>query len=198
MSSSASTTPAEPKLRADAARNRALLLGTARDAFTAADDDRSVSLEGIARAAGVGIGTLYRHFPTREALVEALYRSELDEVVDSADALFDGRTAFQSLRAWMDRYTRFVATKQGMSSALRAAWAAGSIPMGETKSRIVAVMARFLDAGAVDGSIRADVTADDVTDMLVGVFLATGNAKDAARVARLLDVLADGLRPRRA
>ena len=98
----------------------------------------------------------------------------------------------------MDRYTRFVATKQGMSSALRAAWAADSIPMGETKSRIVAVMARFLDAGAVDGSIRTDVTADDVTDMLVGVFLATGNAKDAARVARLLDVLADGLRPRRA
>ncbi|NNC13682.1 TetR/AcrR family transcriptional regulator [Planctomonas sp. JC2975] len=188
--------PQKPvKLRADAVRNRALLLASARDAFDAAHDDTAVSLEAIARSAGVGIGTLYRNFPTRESLVEALYRSELDAVVASADDLLTGRTAFEALRLWMDRYTRFVATKQGMTTALRAAWSSGALRMSETRERISATVGRMLAAGAVDGTIRPDVDASDATDMLVGVFVATGDAKDADRVGRLLDLLMDGLRP---
>lgn len=190
--------PQKPvKLRADAARNRALLLAAARDAFDETDDDTSVSLEAIARSAGVGIGTLYRNFPTRESLVEALYRSELDDVVASADDLLAGRTAFEALRLWMDRYTRFVATKQGMTNALRAAWSSGALRMSETRERISATVGRMLAAGAADGTIRADVDASDATDMLVGVFVATGDAKDTERVGRLLDLLMDGLRPQR-
>jgi AcrR family transcriptional regulator len=185
-----------PRLRADAARNRALLLATARDAFAASEDDTTVSLEGIARAAGVGIGTLYRHFPTREALVEALYVSELDGVAKAAGDLLAEHFAFDALRLWMDRYTRFVATKQGMANALRAAWASGSLRMSDTRASISGAIGRMLEAGASDGTIRDDVTADEVTDMLVGMFLATGDAKDERRVGRLLDLLADGLRPR--
>ena len=191
----ASTGGDSRKPRADAVRNRELLLAAARDAFVSADDDRTVSLEGIARTAGVGIGTLYRHFPSREALVEALYRSELDEVIAAADHLPEDRSALQSLRSWMDHYTRFVTTKHGMSNALRAASASGAIPMGETRARVIAVVARFLASGVTDASIRADVTPDDVTDLLVGLFLASGETKDAVRTARLLDLLVDGLRP---
>lgn len=183
------------KTRADAVRNRELLLATARDAFSAADDDATVSLEAIARTAGVGIGTLYRHFPSREALVQALYSSELDEVADAASEVLDGRPAAEAMRRWMDRYTQFVATKQGMPSALRTAWATGSLSMRETRTRIQDAVARLLEAGAADGTLRTDVTADDVTDMLVGVFAATGDAKDSARVGRLLDLLMSGLRP---
>ncbi|QDZ15850.1 TetR/AcrR family transcriptional regulator [Humibacter ginsenosidimutans] len=184
-----------PKLRADAARNRGLLLVAARDAFTAADDDAAVSLEGIARAAGVGIGTLYRNFPTREALVEALYRTELDDVVESAHGLLDGRAAFDALRLWLDRYARFVATKQGMMPALRAAWSSRAARMAETRERIEATIGDLLAAGGADGSIRPDADAADTADMLVGVFLAMGDAHDTRRVGRLLDLIMDALRP---
>jgi AcrR family transcriptional regulator len=186
-----------PKLRADAARNRALLLDAARDAFAEADGVTPVSLEAIARAAGVGIGTLYRNFPTRESLVEALHGSELDEVVASAGPLLEGRAAFDALRLWLVRYTRFVATKQGMADALRTAIASGAIRKNETRERITAAVGTLLDAGAADGTIRPDVDPGDLTAMLVGLFVAAGNAKDTARVGRMLDLLMDGLRPQR-
>jgi AcrR family transcriptional regulator len=185
-----------PKLRADAVRNRALLLDAAREAFEAADGRTPVSLEAIAKAAGVGIGTLYRNFPTREALVEALHASELDEVVASAGPLLEGRTAFDALRLWMDRYSRFVATKQGMADALVAALASGAIRRSETRERITAAIGGMLAAGAADGTIRPDVDPGDLTAMLVGVFVAAGDAKDTERVARMRDLLMDGLRPR--
>lgn len=190
-----STTEA-PRMRADAVRNRTLLLATAREAFAAADDDTSVSLESIARAAGVGIGTLYRHFPTREALVETLYVSELDDVANAAGALLAEHTGFDALRLWMDTYSHFVATKQGMPNALRAAWSSGTLRMSDTRERISGTIGKLLAAGAADGTIRADVTAADVTDMLVGIFVATRDAKDQSRISRLLDLLVDGLRPR--
>lgn len=183
---------ATPKLRADAARNRALLLNAAREVF-AARHDGPVPLEAIARAAGVGIGTLYRNFPTREALVEALHHDELDDVVATAAPLLDEHTAAEALRLWMDRYTRFVATKQGMADALRAAIASGAVRKSETRERINSAVGTLLDAGAADGTIRSDVNADDVTTLLVGVFAATGDANDTERVTRLLDLLMRGL-----
>ena len=91
------------KIRADAHRNRERLLETATAAFTAADGT-TVSLEAIARDAGVGIGTLYRHFPNREALVEAVYRTELAEVAASAGQLLERHPPVVALRRWMDRY----------------------------------------------------------------------------------------------
>lgn len=190
-----SSEPATPTLRADAARNRKLLLATARRLFQQADGE-SVSLEAIARTAGVGIGTLYRHFPTREALVAALYRSELDELSTAADNLLAEGPADQALRGWIRRYAEFVATKHGMRDALRQAWSGEGIPVGETRTRVTGVIARLLAAGAADATLRADVLADDVTATLVGVFLATPRGADDDQRRRMFDLVVDGLRAR--
>lgn len=177
-------------LRADAQRNRDTLVAVARAAFTAADD--AVPLEGIAREAGVGIGTLYRHFPTRESLVEAVYAAELDDVVASAGALLAELSPDLALRAWMDRYAAFVATKRGMIDTLRAGWVSGRLATPTTRERITATIASILTAGARAGSLRADVDPDDVTAMMLGVCLSTGTG-DAGRTGRLLDLVLDAL-----
>jgi AcrR family transcriptional regulator len=192
--------PADPParagrpLRADARRNRDNLVAVARAAFTAADD--TVPLEGIAAEAGVGIGTLYRHFPTREALVEAVYAAELDDVAAGAPALLDALPPDEALRAWMDRYARFTATKRGMIDTLRAGWASGRITTPTTRERITAAIATILTAGARSGALRADVDPDDVTALLLGVFLSTAANSTPEQVGRLLDLVVDGLRPK--
>jgi len=177
-------------LRADAQRNRDTLVAVARAAFTAADD--TVPLEGIARDAGVGIGTLYRHFPTRESLVEAAYAAELDDVVASAGDLLDRLAPDVALRAWMDRYAEFVATKRGMLDTLRAGWASGRLATPTTRERITGAIATILAAGAQAGSLRADVDPDDVTAMMLGVFLSTASGP-SDQTRRLLDLVADAL-----
>lgn len=185
---------AKRTVRADARRNREKLVAAARTAFTEADD--TVPLEGIARAAGVGIGTLYRHFPTREALVEAVYAAELDDVTASAAALLDRLPPEAALRAWMDRYAAFVATKRGMIDTLRAGWASGRMSTPTTRARITAAIAEILSAGARAGSLRGDVESDDVTAMLLGVFLSTAAGSDPDQIGRLLDLIVVALRPR--
>src|ERR1700734_2736996 len=117
------TQPRPP--RGDAERNRARLLDAARAAF--ASGREPVTLEQIARAADVGIGTLYRHFPTREALVEALYRKEVADLCGAAEELLKSRTPERALRAWMDEFANYVAAKREMADALRAMFAAGSV-----------------------------------------------------------------------
>ena len=180
-------------MRADAQRNRDALVAAARAAFTAADD--TVPLEGIARDAGVGIGTLYRHFPTREALVEAVYAAELDDVVASAREQLDRHPPPIALRAWMERYAAFVATKRGMIDTLRAGWASGRLATPTTRERITAAIATILAAGARVGSLRADVEPDDVTAMMLGVFLSTASGPPD-QTGRLLDLVADALTAR--
>ncbi|WP_164380661.1 MULTISPECIES: TetR/AcrR family transcriptional regulator [unclassified Streptomyces] len=186
--------PARPDrpLRAHARRNREKLVAAARDAFTAADD--TVPLEGIARGAGVGIGTLYRHFPTREALVEAVYAAELDDVTDGASALLDGLPPERALRAWMERYAEFVATKRSMLNTLHSAWASGRLATPATRERITAAIGVILTEGVRTGSLRADVAPDDVTAMLLGVFLSTAADDEPERTHRLLDLVVDALR----
>ncbi|TDC07370.1 TetR/AcrR family transcriptional regulator [Nonomuraea longispora] len=180
-------------VRAHARRNRGKLLAVARAAFAAAED--TVSLEGIARDAGVGIGTLYRHFPTREALVEAVYSAELDDVTASAATLLDEFTPEVALREWMNRYAAFVATKRGMVDTLRAGWASGRIATPTTRERITAAIGTILAGGAQAGTLRADVDADDVTAMLLGVFLSTAASDRWEQTGRLLDLVIDALRP---
>ncbi|WP_170133148.1 TetR/AcrR family transcriptional regulator [Arthrobacter livingstonensis] len=183
-----------PRPRSDAVRNRARLLVVARDAFTAGEGN--VALDTLARRAGVGIGTLYRHFPTRQALVEAVYRSELDEVAASADEVLGGNPADVALRLWIDRYATFFATKHGMAETLQGLLSAGVVAPTETRQRIRGTLGRFLEAGEADGTLRHDVAADDVVTALVGAFLATAGAPDAAQRDRVLDLLVDGLRSR--
>ncbi|MFJ6695304.1 TetR/AcrR family transcriptional regulator [Streptomyces sp. NPDC091272] len=179
--------------RADARRNRERLLEVARDAFTATEG--KAPLDAIAREAGVGIGTLYRHFPTREALVEAIYAAELDAVVTSAPALLSELAPAAALRAWMDRYAVFFAAKRGISDTLRAGWASGTIATPATRERLSTAIAEILDAGAQAGSLRADVEADEVTMMLLGVFLSTTAGNSPELTGRLLDLVVDALRP---
>ncbi|GAA1354010.1 TetR/AcrR family transcriptional regulator [Streptomyces beijiangensis] len=200
MSPSESTHPeptptgADRPVRADARRNREKLVTVARTAFAAADD--TVPLETIAREAGVGIGTLYRHFPTREALVEAVYAAELDDVATSPPTLLDQFPPEVALRAWMDRYAAFVAAKRGMIDTLRTGWASGRIATSTTRERITAAIAAILTEGARTGSLRADVDPDDVTTMLLGVFLATPAGITPEETGRLLDLIVDALRPK--
>jgi AcrR family transcriptional regulator len=180
--------------RADAERNRLRLIDAAQRAFT--EDGEQVALERIAKQAGVGIGTLYRHFPTRAALVEAVYRNELTRLQQSADALLEERPPAQAMRAWMDRFADYVATKRGMADTLRALVAEGTIMRSQTRAGLAAAIARMLDAGAAAGTLRDDVEPEDVLSSIVGVFLTTGATEQRPQADRMLDLLMDGLRPR--
>jgi AcrR family transcriptional regulator len=176
------------RIRSDARHNRERLLEKAAAAFAGADGP--VSLEGIARDAGVGIGTLYRHFPNRETLIEAVYRAELAAVAASAEELLQQYSPAIALRRWMDRYAGFVAAKHGMAESLRAVFDSGAVERGETRTRIVGAVNAFLQAGAADGSLRTDVRAEDVVSSLLGIFLASGSPDQAHR---MLDLLVDGV-----
>jgi AcrR family transcriptional regulator len=174
--------------RSDARRNREKLLEVATAAFTAADG-RPVSLESIARGAGVGIGTLYRHFPNREALVEAVFRTELAEVAETAATLLKRHPPKTALRRWMDRYASFVAAKRGMAESLHAMFDSGAMQPNDTRAAIAGAVDLLLRAGAEDGSLRSDVQADDVVSSLIGIFLASGSPE---QTGRLLDLLVAG------
>jgi len=181
-----------PPVRRDARRNRDRLIATAQAAFAAADGP--VALETIARQAGVGIGTLYRHFPTREDLVDAVYAAELDDVAASVPALLDRHPADVALRAWMGRYADFVATKRGMMETLRAGFTSGRIAP-PSRERVTAAVATILARGATAGVLRADVDPADVTALLIGVFFAIIDGAPREQTDRLLDLLVDALRP---
>ena len=181
-------------LRADAARNRQRIVEIAREQFS--KQNNSVTLEDIARRAEVGIGTLYRHFATREALVQAVYSSELDALMADGEALLKSHSAFQALRMWMDRYVTFVATKHAMRETISTAFTLRSGPLLETRSRMRTSIARFLAAGIVDHTIREDVQEDDLTVALAGTVLAMKLASDQDQLRRVLDLMMEGLRPR--
>lgn len=178
-------------LRADARRNRDRLLEVAIRAFS--QDGPDVPLDAIAREAGVGIGTLYRHFPTREALVEAAYRTELDRLCAAAPALLAGLPPEQALRAWMDRFVDYMTTKRGMADALKAVIASGGNPYAHSRDRMLTAIGSLLSAGIDAGTVRPDVAAADVLAGLSGVTLAAGERDQAGR---LLDLLADALQVR--
>ncbi len=181
-------------MRADARQNRERLLAAAVEEFTGSAD---VALDAVARRAGVGIGTLYRHFPTREALVAAAYRHEVEQVCAAADELATTRPADAALREWMGRFVGYVATKRGMAAALQRVVTAdpGTGLFAETYEEIVAVLRRLLAAAAEQGSIRADVDPDDVLRALRGAWLVAGEDGHGG-ADRLLDLLMDGLRYR--
>jgi AcrR family transcriptional regulator len=181
-------------LRADAQRNRDKLLEVAVRAFSQGGPE--LPLESLAKEAGVGIGTLYRHFPTREALVEAAYRSELARLCDSAADLLRELPADRALRVWMDRFIDYMATKQGMAEALRAVIASGGNPFSESRGRLTSAISLFLTAGAEAGILRSDVDPYDVLAGLSGISLTSGELTRREQAGRLLDLLLDGLRYR--
>src|SRR2546423_5441737 len=182
----ASTRP----LRADAQRNRDRLLEVAVRALS---HDGDVTLDAIAREAGVGIGTLYRHFPTREALVEAAYRNELARLCDAVPELLSTLPPDQAMRTWMDRFVDYMTTKRGMADALRAVIASGGNPYAQSRDRLMDAIGALLRAGAAAGTVRSDVEPADVLASLSGVSLAAGEPAQRDQARRLLDLLMDGL-----
>jgi AcrR family transcriptional regulator len=179
-------------LRADAQRNRTRLLEAAVHAFS--QDGPEVTLDCIAKDAGVGIGTLYRHFPTRESLVEAAYRNELDRLCDAATDLGQELAPDIAMRTWMDRFVDYMTTKRGMSEALHCVIASGGNPFSHSRDRMTDAVTALLHAGTAAGKIRADVEPVDVLASLSGVTLAAGDPAQRDQARRLLDLLMDGLR----
>ena len=161
--------------------------------FSAAES--KVSLEAIARASGVGIGTLYRHFPTKETLIEAVYRTELDALESEADELLSDRPAAEAMRQWMDSYAEFVVAKHAMHDALLVALAPRSSEGSEIRTRINATIAKFLAAGLHDRSIGGHVRPDDITVILAGSVFAAAASTDPRQIDRVFDLLMAGLRP---
>lgn len=179
-------------LRADAQRNRDRLLAVAVRAFS--ENGPGATLEAIAKEAGVGIGTLYRHFPTREALVEAAYRNELARLCDAAGELLTSLPPDEATRDWMDRFVDYMTTKRGMADALRAVIASGGNPFSESRDQLFGAIGTLLDAGVADGTIRSDVEPGDVLTSLSGISLTTGEPDQRDQASRMLDLLMDGLR----
>ncbi|WP_318843176.1 helix-turn-helix domain-containing protein [Myceligenerans pegani] len=179
--------------RADAARNRDQLLAVATRMFMSAGAEPS--MRAIAREAGVGIATLYRHFPTRESVVDAVYRDQVVRLTTGARELLDRLPPAAAMRHWMDLFGDWIAAKSGMLDTLLAMTESGEIAHAETRTELLAAIATILDAGRVAGDLRDDATADDIAASLIGIFTVAPRPEHDARASRLLNLLMDGLRP---
>ncbi|MDX3801551.1 TetR/AcrR family transcriptional regulator [Streptomyces sp. AK04-3B] len=181
-------------LRADAARNRTRLLDAARHAFTSGQVP--VSLKQIARDTGVGIGTLYRHFPTREALVEAIYRHELAQLCADAEALLRTEDPVHALRGWMDRFADYAMTRRETAQALRAVLTSEAETASPAREQLSAAVHTILAAGTATGTLRDDVHAEDVVLTLVGMLATTSPTEGRDQLGRMFDLLMDAVRSR--
>jgi AcrR family transcriptional regulator len=177
--------------RADALRNRERVLEAAKTVFSSGGPD--ASLEAIARRAGVGIGTLYRHFPTREALFEGVYRREVEQLVDLAEHLKVTSDPVDALRRWMRSNVEFVATKKGMSAALALTAHGTSQLTAYSLDRLTRAVDGLLQRAVAAGEIRSDISAEDILRTLVGICYAQDKSGWQANVLRLVDVFIDGL-----
>ncbi|MEV0949011.1 helix-turn-helix domain-containing protein [Promicromonospora sp. NPDC050249] len=180
-------------LRADAQRNRERLIATAAEAFASG---QAVSLDAIARRAGVGSGTLYRHFPTREDLVEEVYRDQVRTLRDDALVLLAEERPVRALHAWMLRFAEWAGERRGICEALVAMSATGRFGTGPVCDEVQAVLGMILEAGTVAGELRADVDPVDVGGILAGVLSVAGAPEQSAQLDRMLGVVVDGLRAR--
>src|SRR3954454_12075432 len=165
-------------LRADAARNRESLLAVASRAFATAETEPS--MRAIARQAGVGVGTLYRHFPTRESLVDAVYRDQVERLTTGARELLGRLPPAAAMRRWMDLFGDWIATKNGMLDTLLAMIESGDIAHAQTRTELLAAIDEILNAGRVTGELRADVTAEDIAASLIGIFTVARPPEHAA------------------
>jgi AcrR family transcriptional regulator len=180
------------KPRADAQRNRERVLQAAKAVFSAGGSD--ASLEAVARSAGVGIGTLYRHFPTREALYEAVYRREVEQLGDMAEQLKRDAAPVEALRRWLRANVEFVATKKGMAAALALAAQPPSALTAFSYERLTKAIGTLLDRAVASGELRADIGPEDLLRALVGMCLLHDQPGWQASVMRMLDVFIDGMR----
>lgn len=187
----ASHKPEIRRPRADAIRNRESLIEAATRVFGEARPQ--ASLEAVAREAGVGIGTLYRHFPTREALFDAVYRREVDHLGELAEQLAREAPPVEALRTWLHANIGLAATKRGMVEALQLAAYASDLK-AYSFERLTRALRLLLDRGVAEGLLRADLQPEDLLRALVGTFYADGPGDWQATAKRIVDVFVDGLR----
>jgi AcrR family transcriptional regulator len=180
------------KPRLDAVRNRERVLEAAKTVFSAGGPE--ASLEAVARTAGVGIGTLYRHFPTREALFEAVYLREVQQLADLAEQLKQKAQPVEALRQWMRSIVKFVATKKGMSTALALAAYKNSELFSYSFNQLTRSVRSLLDRAIAAGEIRADISPEDLLRALIGMCYMHDQPGWQTSVLRLVDVFIDGLR----
>jgi AcrR family transcriptional regulator len=187
--------PSEARaLRADARRNADLLIAAAREAF--ASNGANAPLDDIARAAGVGSGTLYRHFPTRLALIEAVYRDSVERLCADGERLAATEAPAAALFNWLRGFVTVVSEKRGLAAALSDEGRAQSL-FGECHAMINAAGSALLERAKDAGAIRADVPLDDVLKMAKAFALAAETSPEGPALAeRLLALSMDGLRPR--
>jgi AcrR family transcriptional regulator len=183
------------KPRADALENRERLIEAAKKVLGQGGPD--ASLEAVARRAKVGIGTLYRHFPTREALFQAVYRHEVEQLIELAEVLQGKGDAVEALRAWMHAYVELVATKRGLLGALAVTVTESSKAMyAELSVRVTESVKILLGRAISTGKLRPDIRADELLHTIFALCYAPQpEAGWKAQVLRLLDIFIDGLRP---
>lgn len=182
----------ERPLRADARRNRDRILSAAVRVFT--EEGLDAHLERIAREAGVGTATLYRNFPTREALVEAAYRNEVVQLCDVVPELLATKPPFEALRSWTRLFMDYATAKLGMADALRAVAAAGANPHAHSRDMIQTAITALMDACTAADAIRTDIRPTDVFAALAGIALTSAQPEQRDQAERLLDLTLDGLR----
>jgi AcrR family transcriptional regulator len=182
------------KPRADAQRNRIRLLETAKAAF--AEKGSAASLDEIARTAGVGAGTLYRHFPTRDALIEAVYRNETEQLVAAATRLTETHPAVTALREWLLLFVDYIATKHGMYEALNSIVGGSSDLHLASTAQVKQAIAKLVGRAVASGDIRLDLDPLDLLRALAGV-ANVSSGPDGERAAKhLVEILIAGIRTR--
>ncbi|MFE7899412.1 TetR/AcrR family transcriptional regulator [Streptomyces sp. NPDC057424] len=178
-------------LRSDAQRNRERILEVALEELTRS---AGVPLSAIAKKAGVGQGTFYRHFPTREALVLEIYRHEMQQVADTAAPLLESREPDRALREWMDRLAQFAMAKAGLADAIRQATSAPGQPAKPGHAPVTEAAELLLRAAEEAGTIRPGITANDLFLAIGGLWTIDPHTDWQPRATRLLDLIMDALR----
>jgi AcrR family transcriptional regulator len=183
--------PTRP-IRADARRNRDRLIEVAKAMFSEGGAD--TSLEAIAKGAGVGIGTLYRHFPTRDTLIEAVYRTEMHYLAQAAHRFSETLPPVEALRAWLRLFVDHIATKQVMSPVLASVLAGPSELCAESGAQVKAAIASLVDRAVASGAIRLDIDPLDLLRALAGVAGISSAPGWEESAKRLVDILIAGVR----
>jgi AcrR family transcriptional regulator len=181
------------KPRTDAQLNRARLLDVAKEAFTLSGPN--ASLDDIAREAGVGAGTLYRHFPTRDALIEAVYRTEVEKLATAERRFAAAMSPIEALRAWMLLFVDYIATKQIIASALNAYVGGPSKLYEGSRAQIQGAIDALVKRAIKNGDIRKDLDPFDLLRALIGVSNVASGPDWQQSARRLVDILITGSRP---
>jgi len=184
--------PAQRKPRMDAQRNRERILEVAKDAF--ARSGASTSLDDIAKQAGVGAGTLYRHFPTRDALLEAVYRTEVEKLAAAERKFAQTMLPIEALRAWMLLFVDYIATKQIIAPALNTLVGGPSKVYEASRAQITGAIHALVGRAIKSGEIRGDLDPFDLLRALIGVSNVASGPDWRQSAKRLVDILITGSR----